>query len=191
MKIREKLEAFSKIAMHSATDTNAAMQIQLDADFANACEQAKQEAQQAAKTLLDEERQAAEQEKTKAVLEASSEARKTLIAKRAELTARLFARVEQDIDAYTETETYVESMVVEISKLAEAYPAGIVVQLCPRDMRFAEKITLPNVVIVQGADAMRGGYIAQVNNSAIRFDCSYAQKLADARVAFNGFKITE
>ena len=191
MKIREKIESFSVIAMRAAADTNAAVQAQLDAELVNACEQAAKDARLSASIVLNEERQRAEQEKNRAVLEASAASRKTLIALRSELTERLFARVEDELAVYAGSVEYAEAVVLELTALAEKYPDGVVVSLCARDMKLAAKLDSSRVSVVQGADVMLGGYIAQVNGSAVRFDCSFAQGLADARAAFNGFKIAE
>jgi len=191
MNVNKKLELFSAIAMRAAADTNAVVETKMDEELANACAQAEQEARLSARKLLDEEQGRAEQKKNRTILEASTASRKTLIALRAELTERLFARAERELEAYMASDAYTTALVTDLTKLAAAHPSGLTVTLCARDMAVTDTLDLTRIAVVQGEDTMRGGYIAQVNGGATRFDCSFAQGLADARAAFNGFKITD
>jgi len=191
MKVAEKLEAFSKLAMQSAEAHNDAARAEIDAAFADACQAAEASAQENARLLVKEAYAEAEQRKNNEVLNASTETRRNLIALRTELTETLFADVSQKLLEYTETEAYTAALHEELAALLAQYPEGLTVSLCARDVQIAVGFANAAIVAEQGADGMLGGFIARVRNKLIVIDRSFARRLSDAREAFDGFKITD
>ena len=190
MKVKEKLDEFTAIAMRAAHEKNAAEQAQIDAAYKNARDEARREAKRLSDERLAEVRQAAERHSNKVISDAATSARKALIAQRRMLTAKLFADVERRLLSYIATETYRDWLAAAINALAEQHPEGLCVMLRGADMGIAPR--LDGAVTLAADDSNTcGGFLAQANGRSVRYDYTFARKLEEASASFNGFKITD
>lgn len=192
MKVAEKIDFFSKMALKEAQDRRAQLLPEIHKQYLDACEKMTLEANKKYEKTIQEETYKAEQMKNREVLQANTEAKRSLIELRTQLTNDLFENVLNMITDFIETEEYFALLVKNITETATEYPQGITVSICGRDMVLKDRIgKIAGVELIMGKDEMFGGFTAQVNGKNIFIDNSYRTKLEEARSSFSGFKITE
>lgn len=195
MKVVEKIEFFSRIALKEAQDKRTQLLPEIHRQYMEACEKITLEANKKYEKTIAEETYKAEQMKNREILQANKQAKRSLIELRAQLTNDLFDGVLDMITDFIESEEYFDLLTENIKKVAEQYPQGVTVSICKRDMDY-ENIVLKikgidGVSVVEGSNEMLGGFTAQVNGKNIFIDNSYRTKLKEAKSSFNRFKITE
>lgn len=192
MKVAEKIEFFSKIALKEAQDKRAQLLPEIHRQYMEACDKMTLEANKKYEKAIAEETYRAEQTKNREILQSNTEAKHSLIELRTQLTNDLFEGVSEMLTDFIETQEYFDLLEKNIAEVAKQYPQGITISICERDMTFKNSINKINgVEVVEGKDEMLGGFTAQVKGKNIFIDNSYRAKLEEARNSFNGFRITE
>ncbi|MDR2904330.1 MAG: hypothetical protein LBU77_07480, partial [Clostridiales bacterium] len=87
MNVKDKLEGFSKIAIREAEAKRVEILNEMNHEFKKACVETTIRAQKKSDSILNEEKFKAEQQKNKEILEATIEAKRSLIDLRKNLKA--------------------------------------------------------------------------------------------------------
>jgi len=184
VKIKEKLESFSKKVMAEAEEKNSSIMKENEATLQRELEEAEQREQRKADDAFRLAEQKAVRERERVVAAAELEIKKKLIARRSEMLSELFDDARRRLEEFVRSPGYADYLVNVVKPLAERYP-GLSIRLRPEDMAYAPKIAEAAGVDVQPAsDDFLGGFIAHTAKRGM-LDRSFRSRLARECEGFN------
>ncbi len=188
MNVKEKIQIFNKIVMNEAEEKRKQIMIEVSKKLSDACKEAEEKAQSEADEIIKSEIQKAELTKNKDFVDASTEAKKSLIELRNNLTLDLQQLIRQRLTDFMKTEQYKKYIIDNISKYAKKYDE-IEVTVMPCDIILSEKILNinKNISIKQSERDFIGGFIAISKSKHIILDETFETKLEEQINSFNIF----
>lgn len=190
MKVRDKLEYFSKVAMQEAIEKKNDMAKEMEKEFNEAHAEAVRQTERLSSERIRNEKYKIEQMKNKEVMKAFTETKVMLIELRNNLTDQLFDNVEGRLRQFMQTDAYEGYLLDEIGKRTAGVKATIA--LMPRDMVYAEKIKLRTGLPVEEArEDFIGGFKLYIPQKSGVMDYSFQARLREERDTFNLFRIPE
>ena len=193
MKIEKKLEIFRQVIMKEVDDKNKQLLRELNESFDNAVEDAARAAAKQARERVRLERYKIDRGFNKDVVAAAAKAKRELITLRETRTDALFDEIKAEIQAFTESEAYEEYLLRAVIKAqadgTEANPYTYV-QLLPKDMRYAARITYSTRLTVEAAEAGNeagwlGGFRLLTGSRRVIADYTLAARIEEKRSAFS------
>jgi vacuolar-type H+-ATPase subunit E/Vma4 len=141
MTVEKKLEMFSDITMNEVEEKRRKIQRDSGEKLRSAADEAVRAAEKSAQERLREERYAIDKLNNKQTVAASAEAKRSLIKLRDKLTEELFADIEADVRAFTESAEYESYLTDEINAAVHENAGRYTVLLVlPRDLGAARRI---------------------------------------------------
>lgn len=189
MKLKEKLELFSRVSMQEAMEKYTKIIDEIESDFNKAVEEAEKQARKRAEITLQTERYKAEQIKHRETLNVSTECKRALIEHRNELLDGLFADVEAKLKAFAKTAEYKDYLLGQIKMKTENYN-NYEIKLRSADMKYADEIKkLTGGNVTEAGDDFIGGFKVILIDKRAVFDATFASKLMIEKRNFDKFKV--
>ena len=188
MEQQEKLLKFQKAVFAEVDQKTALIRKEAEEAKAQTLKQTKDELLVQAEEELHMRAAEIRQENRRETAKCSLDAKCALLKKRAELTEKIFAQVEDKLRDYCRTEEYQKNLIKRVAAFADAHPVGdLVLSVGENDSALSEELknalgrpceirTDPSVTL--------GGFIVFDRTQNLYYDETFAQKLADQKPYF-------
>ena len=189
MKVSEKLDMFSKLAIKQAEEKRIRILNEIKEEYNRALREIQDSLQKEADSTIREEAYKVWQEKNRVMLQSSVEMKRSLIELRDELADKLFDNIREKLNEYMQTPEYESALMDQIQKISRQY-CDLLIYLDPVDMRFAEQIKWRFNADVD-CESLIGGFRVLIKEKHMVIENSFSARLEEAKENFNAFKIVE
>lgn len=190
MNVEKKLDGFMKIALDEAIESRKLVLADLEEQYNKACEEYRKSAEKAAKKRIREKQESAQRMKSKEIILATAESKKSVIELRNQLLDSIFENVTAKLRDYVEMPEYGVNLLEDVKNACMDVESAII-YLMPSDMKYVRgKITIGGISYRESEEDFIGGYKLKFNENAM-LDNTYKTRLMDARRNANIFRIEQ
>ena len=209
MNVSHKLEFFSKAAIQEALNQKDEITAEMDAEMERTLEEIRQDTEKQMAARIQSESYKIDQVKNREIIQASTEAKKSLIELRGQLMDDLFGNVANRIDAFVTGPGYLDYLTKAIEKAIRRHQgqgqrqredqssdqSKCQVLLTPRDMvhapELARLLSLSLNSFQEAREDFVGGFKLYLAEKNAMEDHSFRSRLTEERSNFVLFKIAD